>query len=226
MIRVRYQIRFAKTGLLRWISHRDLARLWERLVRRAALQLSMTEGFHPKPRIAFPSALALGVEGLDEVVELELAEQMTAEALAARLRGDEQPGLEIRRVCQVPEGYGKAQLRRSHYAAPLPEDADLQWVEQAIDRVRSAGTVTVERKGKTVVADVAAQIPDLAVRAGRLEMTLTASRQASIKPTDLLAAMGLESLLAQGAYLIRTRCELEQEIDLQHCTPAEQALRL
>jgi hypothetical protein len=56
-------------------------------------------------------------------------------------------------------------------------------------------------------------------------MTLTASRQASIKPTDLLAAMGLESLLAQGAYLIRTRCELEQEIDLQHCTAAELPLR-
>ena len=58
--RVRYRIRFAKSGLLRWTSHRDLARLWERLVRRAALKLSMTEGFHPKPRIGFPSALALG----------------------------------------------------------------------------------------------------------------------------------------------------------------------
>ena len=42
-LRIRYRIRFAKTGLLRWISHRDLARLWERLLRRARLQLSMTE---------------------------------------------------------------------------------------------------------------------------------------------------------------------------------------
>ena len=44
----------------------------------AALKLSMTEGFHPKPRIGFPSALALGVEGLDEVVEIELAEELDA----------------------------------------------------------------------------------------------------------------------------------------------------
>jgi len=65
-LRIRYRIRFAKAGLLRWISHRDLASLWERLLRRAALKLSMTEGFHPKPRVAFPSALALGVESQDD----------------------------------------------------------------------------------------------------------------------------------------------------------------
>ena len=41
--RLRYRIRFSKTDLLRWTSHRDLARLWERLVRRSQLKLSMTE---------------------------------------------------------------------------------------------------------------------------------------------------------------------------------------
>ena len=59
-IRDRYRIRFGKTGLLRWIGHHDLQRLWERLLRRADLRLSMSQGFHPKPRINFPSALALG----------------------------------------------------------------------------------------------------------------------------------------------------------------------
>jgi radical SAM-linked protein len=112
-LRIRYRIRFAKTGLLRWISHRDLARLWERLVRRAELKLSMTEGFHPKPRIGFPSALALGVEGLNEVVELELAEELKVNELFDRLQSDEQPGLEILSVVRLPGGFGKAQLLRS-----------------------------------------------------------------------------------------------------------------
>ncbi len=101
-IRIRYRMRFAKTGLLRWISHRDLARLWERLLRRAELRLSMTEGFHPKPRVAFPSALALGVESLDEVVEIELAEAWDAGDLLSRLRDDKQPGLTIKSVTQLP----------------------------------------------------------------------------------------------------------------------------
>ncbi len=49
--------------------------LMERLVSAAArFALGMSEGFHPKPRMSFPSALALGMEGPDEVMEMELAE--------------------------------------------------------------------------------------------------------------------------------------------------------
>ncbi|MDA8746268.1 TIGR03936 family radical SAM-associated protein, partial [Rubripirellula amarantea] len=108
-LRIRYRVRFGKTGLLRWIGHTDLAKLWERLGRRAELNFSMTEGFHPKPRIAFPSALALGVESLDEVVEIELAEQLTPRELLDRLIADNQPGLTMRCVAMLPEGFGKAQ---------------------------------------------------------------------------------------------------------------------
>jgi radical SAM-linked protein len=85
MIRQRIRIRFAKQDDLRWLSHRDLLRTWERLIRRAGLPLSMTEGFHPKPRMNFPSALAVGITGLDEVVELELCEERTAEELLEHL---------------------------------------------------------------------------------------------------------------------------------------------
>jgi len=74
MANTRIRIRFTKTGDLRWIGHMDLARLWERLVRKAGLAIALTEGFHPKPKISCPSALALGIEGLDEAVELELTD--------------------------------------------------------------------------------------------------------------------------------------------------------
>ena len=60
MIRQRVRIRFPKQDDLRLISHRDLMRAWERLFRRAGVALSMSEGFHPKPRMSFPSALAVG----------------------------------------------------------------------------------------------------------------------------------------------------------------------
>ena len=135
-IRDRFRVRFAKTGLLRWIGHRDLQRLWERLLRRADLRLSMSAGFNPKPRISFPSALALGVEGLDEVVEIELAEPITAEQLQQRLAADGQPGLSIRSVQLVARfhadgtaiasfpGLGKAQVHSSEYEITLPPMID------------------------------------------------------------------------------------------------------
>ena len=75
MVRHRVRIRFCKQGDLRWIGHRDLMRCMERLFRRAALPLGMSQGFHPKPRMSFPAALAVGIAAMDEVMELELAEQ-------------------------------------------------------------------------------------------------------------------------------------------------------
>ncbi len=82
VIRQRVRIRFTKLDDLRWISHRDLIRLWERLLRRCGVALSMTEGFHPKPRLNFPSALAVGIAGADELLELDLAEEHTRRVAA------------------------------------------------------------------------------------------------------------------------------------------------
>ena len=91
--RQRLRLRFSKQGDLRWISHRDLARAMERMVRRAGLVLRMSEGFHPKPKMAFPSALAVGIAGRAEVMELELACPADPDEVATRLNSQAPPGL-------------------------------------------------------------------------------------------------------------------------------------
>ena len=83
-IRQRVRIHFQKVGDLRWISHRDLVRVFERIFRRAGLKLSMSEGFHPKARMSFPSALALGIAGQDEVMDVELAENEATQVIAQK----------------------------------------------------------------------------------------------------------------------------------------------
>ena len=85
MERHRVRIRFCKQGDLRLIGHRDLARVWERVFRRAGVAVRMSEGFHPKPRLSFPSALAMGVIGLDEVLDAELTEAHRPDDLLAAL---------------------------------------------------------------------------------------------------------------------------------------------
>ena len=235
-LRIRYRIRFAKTGLLRWISHRDLARLWERLVRRADLKLSMTEGFHPKPRIAFPSALALGVESWDEVVELDLAEEPDAADLFNKLASDEQPGLTIVSVCRLPDGFGKAQLRQTDYHITIIDEAEPEQVQLAIDRLLEQEAIQVSRKGKQLTFSVREQIRELRIHDRRLHLTLAASEAASLRPGDVLDALGLNHWIEQGASITRTRVVLQREIaaddpllfareDLTHATarpPREQ----
>ena len=215
-IRERYRVRFQKTGLLRWISHRDLARLWERLVRRAQLVLSMTEGFHPKPRIAFPSALALGTRSLDEVVELELAERMTPQDLLERLIADNQPGLPIKSVVHLPAGFGKGQMKTSHYTIEPPtefftEQLDGTAVCEAIETLKSQSILSVKRKKKTHQFEVANEVIKLHWSGDAIEMALNAGGGASLKPSDLLDAMGLDQWIEKGAAITRTSMVLEKE---------------
>lgn len=214
-LRVRYRVRFAKAGLLRWTSHRDLARLWERIIRRAQLKPSMTEGFHPKPRIGFPSALALGVNGLDEVVELDLAENMPVDELFRRLCDDNQPGLTIKSVKLLPEGFKKAQLLRSDYEITIPESADIGEAEKAIAELKTKTTVSFERKNKTVTVDTVAQIPKIEIESGLLYLSLAASQSASLRPGDVLELIGVSQWIEDGSIISRTNVVLEKEYETE-----------
>ncbi|WP_442508051.1 TIGR03936 family radical SAM-associated protein [Novipirellula sp. SH528] len=220
-LRIRYRVRFQKTGLLRWISHRDLAGLWERIARRAALKLSMSEGFHPKPRIAFPSALALGVEGLDEVVELELAENISPRELFERLESDNQPGLFINSVSRLPDELGKGQLKQSKFSVSLPENANAAAIQDAIARLLSQTTVSVERNKKTLAVNVNEQILSLELLNDRLRLTLAATDSASLKPHDVLDLLGFDDWIENGSLMTREQVVLEREF--QSNNPAEVA---
>ena len=71
---MKVRIRFAKTGKVRWTSHRDVARMWERALRRVRLPLAYTEGFSPRPRVSFGLALPTGHESVAEYLDVEVAE--------------------------------------------------------------------------------------------------------------------------------------------------------
>ena len=223
-LRLRYRIRFSKTGLLRWTSHRDLATLWERIVRRAQLKLSMTEGFHPKPRISFVSALALGINGENEVVELDLAERLTAPELLERLVKDDQPGLQIKSVQRLPEGSGKAKLVHTEYVITTPDPdlgappLDRASVESAIKALLEQDTVTVERKKKPLTAKVSEQILSLTFSEREtlgdvIELTLAASDGATLKPTDVLDLIECSDWVAHGSQINRTEVVLQREFE-------------
>lgn len=212
-LRIRYRIRFGKTDLLRWISHRDLARLWERLIRRANLKLSMTEGFHPKPRVAFPSALALGVESMHEVVELELAEEMAPVDLLNLLRNDNQPGLTIHSVCRLPERFGKAQLLRSDYHITTIDGVDYQQVEAAIAKLMATETVSVERKKKALTVRVQDQISSLQLVGDEVHLSLAASESATLKPSDVLNLLGFTDWIENGSLITRVQVVLAKEFE-------------
>jgi len=117
----KFRFRFAKSGTLRLVSHHDLMRCGERMLRRAAVPFKSTAGFHPTPRLVFALSLSLGVIGCDEVVELELTEPRDGDELLAALAAQAPTGLTFKSVSPVPMKT-TARVRRMVYALPLPAE--------------------------------------------------------------------------------------------------------
>src|SRR3954463_11393327 len=85
---MKVRIRFSKLGKIRFTSHRDVARIWERALRRAAVPVAYTEGFSPHPKLSFGLALSTGHESLGEYLDVDFdgsAEPVDVEGLPARL---------------------------------------------------------------------------------------------------------------------------------------------
>ena len=68
---MRLRLRFDKHGKVRFTSHRDVARIWERTLRRAALPVAYSEGFSPRPKLSFGLALSTGHESDAEYLDVD-----------------------------------------------------------------------------------------------------------------------------------------------------------
>ena len=98
----RLRIRFAKTGSMALLSHLDLMRMLERALRRSALPISFTGGFHPLPRIQIALALPLGAEADSEWMDLEFTRPLAPEVLLQTLQGLLPEGIVLCSAQEVP----------------------------------------------------------------------------------------------------------------------------
>src|ERR1700712_1012494 len=91
----RLRIRYAKRGRLRFTSHRDVARAFERALRRAEVPMAYSSGFTAHPKVSWVGAAPTGVASEAEYLEIALAEHRDADELRGRLDAALPPGLDI-----------------------------------------------------------------------------------------------------------------------------------
>lgn len=207
MVRHRVRIRFRKEGDLRLISHRDLMRTFERLFRRAQLPLAQTEGMHPRARLRFPSALGLGIVGLDEVLETELTEAPNTDELLASLQNHAPSGLGIQQVEVVPPDTAKAAMRQATYELMIPADRRLD-VSRRASELMSSSTCTIEQPSNGRPVDIRATLEELEVEDDVLRIRICAAADGGVSPRNVLTTLGIDDLQEHGSILTRTRVEL------------------
>src|SRR5947207_10733006 len=208
MLRDKVRIRFRKNGDLRFISHHDLMRCFERMLRRAALPFHSTQGFNPKPRLLFPQPLALGIVGCREVAELELDGDVSAEDVRERLARQAPQGLEIIDAERI-DGSKTAHARLACYRVAVPADRH-DALPERIAAVLESSTCWLERKRpRRRQIDVRPYLHGLHLQDGALEIDLLVTPTGTARPEEVLELLGLRDLLENGAIVERVRLELD-----------------
>ncbi|MGW8256032.1 MAG: TIGR03936 family radical SAM-associated protein [Thermoguttaceae bacterium] len=208
MVRLRVRVDFNKEDDLRFIGHRDLIRCFERLFRRAGIPLSLSEGFHPKPRMTFPLPLAVGIEGHGEVMDLEVSESFSVPETLTRLQSQAPSGLTLRALEFLPPGAKKPHARRVCYQASIPGRLQTHLV-QRINELMARASLPITRKAGRPPVDLRSMVEELTLQEDRLCMRLRIDQQGSIGPRDVLKALGLEELELLGGRITRTALEMD-----------------
>jgi radical SAM-linked protein len=194
----RLRLRFTKTGKVRFTSHRDVARMWERALRRSGLPVAYSQGFVPHPLVSFGLALPTGCESEGEYLDVRLGPSRPGETPVAQLPASLSTllplGVDVTAAALVSEAEGSLQQ----------EVASCDWelevlgvpgeeLQERVEKVLAAPILMVrrERKGRQSDDDVRPAILALSVTSpdGHLRAEL-ATHPRGVRPADLVAALG------------------------------------
>lgn len=212
MLRQRVRIHFSKLGRLKFIGHKDLLRTLEALFRRAQLPLAMSNGFHPKVRMSFPSALALGYESTDEVLELEMkesAEPVDTDALLALLNRHSLEGLTFLSARLLQEGEKKASLVSSVFQMNVPMELWQQTAERIKTFLLETSVIVSKSNGKPVDVRSAVLQMNIDTPAGNLTVELQSQPGPEAGIKEVLAVLGLEKEIFLTLFPKRICCRLD-----------------
>lgn len=156
----RVRIRFSKHGKVRFTSHRDVARIWERALRRADVPIAYTEGFSPRPKLSFGLALSTGHESQGEYLDVALrdADDLASAASLPALLDETLPvGMDVQAAEVLPPGADSLQQVVTSCTWHIEvADIDPATATAVVERGLAASelTITRERKGQSVTDDV------------------------------------------------------------------------
>ncbi len=206
----RLRVRYAKRGRLRFTSHRDFSRAFERAVFRARVPMAYSSGFNPHPRISYAGAAPTGSASEAEYLELALAEVVVPADVHAMLDEALPPGLDVLEVVESPGGSLADLLEASRWRLDL--DADREATTAAVERFLAADEALVERMTKKGMREFDARgaVVSLEVLpaddSGRTSLDVVLRHGTpAVRPDDVLRGLEAVAGLAAGEAPLMTR---------------------
>ncbi|HOE26374.1 MAG: DUF2344 domain-containing protein [Candidatus Aureabacteria bacterium] len=192
-----HRVTYSKEGLIRFISHLDLIRLWHRAFRRAGLPVRMSRGFTPHPSVSFGPPLPLGVAGQREMLDVAFDVGCDLSGARERLQQALPAGVRVVELRPVPEDGPSlcAELDRATYEAELC-GAEANGAAEKIAAAQAAASIVVKKhtaKGERY-RDIRPLVHRLECGEGpggtvRLTCTVGVGDKGNLNPHELLEAL-------------------------------------
>jgi len=143
---MRWWIEYEKGPAIRYLSHLDMVRLWERLFRRSDLPLQLTQGFNPHLKISLGTVLPVGLWGRREYLDVKLGGDFEPDELCSRLMAVAPPGIEIQRVRRLDRELPSlmAVINASAYRIKYPPHMETE-ARDAAQKMERASEIRVIR---------------------------------------------------------------------------------
>jgi len=207
------RIRFAKRGRLRFTSHRDFQRAFERALRRASVPIAYSQGFTPHPKVSYAGAAPTGAASEAEYLEISVTRPCDQARLTRALDAALPPGLDVVEVVEAAGGALADRLQASEWEIILP-GLSPDDVAAAVDLFLASATVEVERVTKNGVRtlDPRAAVVRLAVAGGEwndppyaIMKVVVRHGTPTVRPDDVLAGLRRVADLAPPLPPLATR---------------------
>ena len=219
------RLRFSKHGKVRFVSHRDVARAFDRAFRIEQLPLAFTQGFAPRPKVSFGLALSVGHESDAEYLDVELRDEVAPDALCGPLTDALPEGMAVTGAVALIERAPALQESvtlvgyRVHVADPAGTAVPGGVLAAAAERALGSHElpVTRTRKGRESTDDLRPAIRTIELRASPdhdgsdvLELTLSTANRGA-RPREVLDAMSSDDVVLTERHVLRTAQWIERD---------------
>lgn len=211
----RIRIRYAKRGRLRFTSHRDFARAFERALRRVEAPMGYSAGFTPHPKISYVGASPTGAASEAEYLEVGLVREVDVEEFRAALDSALPDGLDVVEAVIAGPGSLADRMEASDWRIELPGispeaarhamEGFLTRDEVAVDRMTKSGRRQVDVRAAVVTAEVSGAGSSGADQPHAILDVVVRQVTPTVRPDDVVAALGIVAGLAPAAPPVAVR---------------------
>lgn len=196
----RLRLVFTRGDEIKYISHLDIMRMWERILRRGEVPLAYSHWFNPQPRMALAAPLPVGVTSEGELMDVFTSRRISVREFQRKVEPQLPVGVQLRQVEEVPlaEPSLQSRLRFADYQTQVRTNLSREQAEQRVRQLLEAAEIVWERRrGKEIRRyNLRPLVESLWVKDWNeeqsLQMRLQHSPRGTARPEQVLAALGLE----------------------------------